>query len=391
MLQTFGSEPVIGDSLSISKSSNQSIYAPGEDIRYDIRADINKNNTSPILMADTVDNTFMRTNSINFNFNKSSNFTATDVLTLKLYKNGGTTPYDTVTINPNTNSNYHSTTYTFSGAATDQLTKWEIEGNNLPKDDYVFKATINGTVLKTDRNGIDVIDGDKLKNDVSIENNGVIKTATTSPTVKVIYNQIRYQGTSNRNVYVGELATKVQNYSYNGAYSYYGIVLAKDSDITLTSSIDTLGKPFIQVVKSSSSISSEFFNKQYEVKLYKNGSATPYKTFTSTTGTSSYQDWFDESATFTGTTDLLTKYEITIKDVKAYSKTQSDSRYIYMLETMNVLYVGPNGEIPVSGNYVAGGPVSENIVGDVIYEKHDIALSTGEKSSTQPVGSVPFV
>ena len=116
--------------------------------------------------------------------------------------------------------------------------------------------------------------------------------------------------------YAGDLASKVPVSTYNGVGTSWRIVLATDADVTLTSNISTTN-PFNQVVRSfNGGIPAEFANKSYEVKLYKNGSTVPYKTLTGTTVASGgWQVWFDESATFTGTKDLLTKYEIVIKDI----------------------------------------------------------------------------
>ena len=379
-----------GDAITnLSKGYNKSsstpnTYAVGEAITYNIKGDFDKNNTSAVIITDNIGNTFMQTNKVYFGIEKTSNYSSSDLMEIRLYKNGATIPYKTYNITPSTTIRRFEVTYDlssdFPSGSSDQITKVEFYAPSLPKDDYQYAMNLSGVVLSTDRNGISAVDGEKLKNDVTIENNGKTKTATTSPIVKLLFNKVSRLNYANQDSYVGELASKVT--SYNGVATTFNIVLAKDADVTLTSSIlpSVPGKPFNQIVKSiNGGIPAEYANKQYEVKLYKNGSTTPYNTLTGTTVASGVnQVWFDESATFTGTKDLLTKYEITIKDVKAYSTTQQDARVLGMHEFMNVLYEGLNGEIPVSGNYVSGSPPSEHIVGDVIKENHKITLSTLE-------------
>ena len=369
---------VVGDSLNITKGSSKLIYAPGEAISYTVTANINKNNTGPITITDTLANTYMKTNNIGISLERTDNYLSTENATIKLYKNDGTVEFKTVALTGSGRiiSATINLATDFPTGSTDQITKWELVTSDLAKDDYRVTVVTSGIVLTTDRNGVAVVDGQILKNDVSITNNGTIKTATTSPVVRVVYNTIAVNATNDQVEYVGELASKVPVSAYNGVGTNWRIVLATDADVTLTSNISTTN-PFNQVVKSTNGgILAEYANKSYEVKLYKNGETVPYKTLTGTTVASGVnQVWFDESATFTGTTDLLTRYEITIKDIKAYSTTQTDYRYLGLHETNNILEVGPNGELPIVGEQIYGGtsnPTTTLPVG------HNAALSTGQ-------------
>ena len=324
---------VIGDSISTSKTYDKAgavikTYAPGEAITYTVVGAINKNNTGPITITDTLVNTHMQIKNVTVTLQRTNNYLSTETATIKLYKNDGTVEYKTValTASGRTFSATINLATDFPTGSNDQITKWELVTSDLVKDDYQFSAVTSGIVLTTDRNGVAVVDGQILKNDVSITNNGTTKTATTSPVVKVLYNTIVVNGTNDQMEYAGDLASKVPVSTYNGVGTSWRIALATDADVTLTSNISTTN-PFNQVVRSiNGGIPAEYANKSYEVKLYKNGETVPYKTLTGTTVTAGVnQVWFDESATFTGTTDLLTRYEIIIKDIKAYSTTQTGS------------------------------------------------------------------
>ena len=324
---------VIGDSISTSKTYDKAgavikTYAPGEAITYTVVGAINKNNTGPITITDTLVNTHMQIKNVTVTLQRTNNYLSTETATIKLYKNDGTVEYKTValTASGRTFSATINLATDFPTGSNDQITKWELVTSDLVKDDYQFSAVTSGIVLTTDRNGVAVVDGQILKNDVSITNNGTTKTATTSPVVKVLYNTIVVNGTNDQMEYAGDLASKVPVSTYNGVGTNWRIALATDADVTLTSNISTTN-PFNQVVRSiNGGIPAEYANKSYEVKLYKNGETVPYKTLTGTTVTAGVnQVWFDESATFTGTTDLLTRYEIIIKDIKAYSTTQTGS------------------------------------------------------------------
>ena len=369
---------VIGDSVGIAKSASKSTYAPGEAITYTVAGGVNKNNTEPITITDTLANTHMQIKNVTVTLQRTNNYVSTETATIKLYKNDGTVEYKTValTASGRTFSATIDLATDFPTGSSDQITKWELVTSDLAKDDYQFSVTTSGIVLNTDRNGVAVVDGQILKNDVSITNNGKTATATTSPVVRVIYNQISINGTNDQYEYAGDLASKVPVTTYNSIGTAWRIVLATDADVTLTSNISTTN-PFNQVVRSfNGGIPAEFANKSYEVKLYKNGSATPYKTSIGTTVASGVsQVWFDESATFTGTTDLLTRYEVTIKDIKAYSKTQGDYRVLGLHETNNILEEGPNGEKPVVGEGVLGGT---SIPSTSLQVGHNAALSTGQ-------------
>ena len=52
--------PVIGDAVGVSKSASKSTYAPGEAITYTVAGGVNKNNTEPIRITDTLANTYMQ-------------------------------------------------------------------------------------------------------------------------------------------------------------------------------------------------------------------------------------------------------------------------------------------------------------------------------------------
>ena len=372
--------PVIGDAVGVSKSASKSTYAPGEAITYTVAGGVNKNNTEPIRITDTLANTHMQIKNVTVTLQRTNNYVSTETATIKLYKNDGTVEYKTValTASGRTFSATIDLATDFPTGSSDQITKWELVTSDLAKDDYQFSVTTSGIVLNTDRNGVAVVDGQILKNDVSITNNGKTATATTSPVVRVIYNQISINGTNDQYEYAGDLASKVPVTGYNSIGTSWRIVLATDADVTLTSNISTTN-PFNQVVRSfNGGIPAEFANKSYEVKLYKNGSTVPYKTLTGTTVASGVnQVWFDESATFTGTTDLLTRYEVTIKDIKAYSKTQGDYRVLGLHETNNILEEGPNGEKPVVGEGVWGGT---SIPSTSLQVGHNAALSTGQSS-----------
>ena len=372
--------PVIGDAVGVSKSASKSTYAPGEAITYTVAGGVNKNNTEPIRITDTLANTHMQIKNVTVTLQRTNNYVSTETATIKLYKNDGTVEYKTValTASGRTFSATIDLATDFPTGSSDQITKWELVTSDLAKDDYQFSVTTSGIVLNTDRNGVAVVDGQILKNDVSITNNGKTATATTSPVVRVIYNQISINGTNDQYEYAGDLASKVPVTGYNSIGTSWRIVLATDADVTLTSNISTTN-PFNQVVRSfNGGIPAEFANKSYEVKLYKNGSTVPYKTLTGTTVASGVnQVWFDESATFTGTTDLLTRYEVTIKDIKAYSKTQGDYRVLGLHETNNILEEGPNGEKPVVGEGVLGGT---SIPSTSLQVGHNAALSTGQSS-----------
>jgi hypothetical protein len=374
---------VIGDSISTSKTYDKAgavikTYAPGEAITYTVVGAINKNNTGPITITDTLVNTHMQIKNVTVTLQRTNNYLSTETATIKLYKNDGTVEYKTValTASGRTFSATINLATDFPTGSNDQITKWELVTSDLVKDDYQFSAVTSGIVLTTDRNGVAVVDGQILKNDVSITNNGTTKTATTSPVVKVLYNTIVVNGTNDQMEYAGDLASKVPVSTYNGVGTNWRIVLATDADVTLTSNISTTN-PFNQVVRSiNGGIPAEYANKSYEVKLYKNGETVPYKTLTGTTVASGVnQVWFDESATFTGTTDLLTKYEIIIKDIKAYSTTQTDIRYLGLHETNNILEVGPNGELPTVGEAIYGGT---SIPSTALPVGHNAALSTGQ-------------
>ena len=379
--QVINKTTIIGDSNDIRKYSSQYQYAPGESISYQIYGNVNKNNTNPITIVDTLANTYMQIRNINIRLQRTNDYSSTETATIKLYKNDGTVEYKTVVLlgTGREISAGIDLTLDFPDGSTDQITKWELVTSNLSKDDYMYYITTDGIVLNTDRNGVAVIDGQKLKNDVTLVNNDPTKpvTATISPIVKVLYNVIESPWSHDRAQYVGELASKVPSGSYNGTSTTWRIILAKSADVTLTSNISTTN-PFNQVVKSSSWLYDEFKNKNYEVKLYKNGSTVPYKTLTGTTVASGgNQVWFDESATFTGTTDLLTKYEVVVKGIEAYSKSQTDYRYIYLNETNNILEKGPNGEIPVAGIGIGGTSDSTT----VLPVTRTGLLSTGETST----------
>ena len=380
--QVINKTTIIGDSNDIRKYSSQYQYAPGESISYQIYGNVNKNNTNPITIVDTLANTYMQIRNINIRLQRTNDYSSTETATIKLYKNDGTVEYKTVVLlgTGREISAGIDLTLDFPDGSTDQITKWELVTSNLSKDDYMYHITTDGIVLNTDRNGVAVIDGQKLKNDVTLVNNDPTKpvTATISPIVKVLYNVIESPWSQDRAQYVGELASKVPSGSYNGTSTTWCIILAKSADVTLTSNISTTN-PFNQVVKSfNRGIPAEFANKSYEVKLYKNGSTVPYKTLTGTTVASGVnQVWFDESATFTGTTDLLTKYEVVVKGIEAYSKSQTDYRYIYLNETNNILEKGPNGEIPVAGIGIGGTSDSTT----VLPVTRTGLLSTGETST----------
>ena len=378
---------VIGDAVGISKTHDKDkagaaikTYAPGEAITYTVAGGVDKNNTGPITIADTLVNTHMQIKNITVTLQRTDNYSSTENATIKLYKNDGTVEFKTValTASGRTFSATINLATDFPTGSNDQITKWELVTSDLAKDDYQFSVVTSGTVLTTDRNGVAVVDGQILKNDVSITNNGTTATATTSPVVKVLYNTIVVNGTNDQMEYAGDLASKVPVSTYNGVGTSWRIVLATDADITLTSNISTTN-PFNQVVRSiNGGIAAEYANKSYEVKLYKNGETVPYKTLTGTTVASGVnQVWFDESATFTGTTDLLTKYEVVVKGIEAYSKSQTDYRYIYLNETNNILEKGPNGEIPVAGIGIGGTFDSTT----VLPVTRTGLLSTGETST----------
>lgn len=263
---------VIGDSVAIAKGSYKSIYAPQEAISYAVTANINKNNTSPITITDTLANKYMQIRNISITLQRTDNFLPTETATIKLYKNDGTTEYKTVplTAPARTFSANIDLTADFPAGSTDQITKWEFVTSDLAKDDYQFSAVTSGIVLANDRDGVAVVDGQILKNDVSITQNGTTKTATTSPVVRVLYNQIWVAAANDQMEYAGDLASKVPVSTYNAVGTGWSIVLATDADITLTSNISTTN-PFNQIVRSLSGIPAEYRNKSYEVKLYKNG------------------------------------------------------------------------------------------------------------------------
>ncbi len=176
---------VIGDAVAIAKGASKTIYAPGEAITYTVAGGINKNNTGPITITDTLANTYMKTNSITVTLQRTDNYSSTENATIKLYKNDGTVEYKTValTASGRTFSATINLATDFPAGSTDQITKWELVTSDLAKDDYQFYVVTSGIVLTTDRNGVAVVDGQILKNDVSITNNGTTKTATTSPVV----------------------------------------------------------------------------------------------------------------------------------------------------------------------------------------------------------------
>ena len=181
---------VIGDSISTSKTYDKAgavikTYAPGEAITYTVVGAINKNNTGPITITDTLVNTHMQIKNVTVTLQRTNNYLSTETATIKLYKNDGTVEYKTValTASGRTFSATINLATDFPAGSTDQITKWELVTSDLAKDDYQFSVVTSGIVLKTDRNGVAVVDGQILKNDVSITNNGTTKTATTSPVV----------------------------------------------------------------------------------------------------------------------------------------------------------------------------------------------------------------
>ena len=94
---------VIGDAVGISKTYDKAgaaikTYAPGEAITYTVVGGVNKNNTGPITIADTLVNTHMQIKNITVTLQRTDNYSSTENATIKLYKNDGTVEFKTVAL-----------------------------------------------------------------------------------------------------------------------------------------------------------------------------------------------------------------------------------------------------------------------------------------------------
>ena len=90
--------PVIGDAVGVSKSASKSTYAPGEAITYTVAGGVNKNNTEPIRITDTLANTYMQIKNVTVTLQRTDNYSSTENATIKLYKNDGTVEFKTVAL-----------------------------------------------------------------------------------------------------------------------------------------------------------------------------------------------------------------------------------------------------------------------------------------------------